>query len=616
MIEMRRQRVRSRGRSAAAAVLAACAVWSTMTIRASQDAPRVPPARPAGWNAATHGENGRPDYQRLFGMDTVHELRIVIAPDRFRAMQDDLHSLAPSLTQGFGAGAGAPAGGGGRGFGFPVPGQPGGQAALEQFAKFSEMMTAACSQKAASASCSANGMEGRCTELGPGPMLCLPAEVGDMVAGLGRGGAAPLIGGQLFGGGPLSMISRDPVYVPVTVQHDGRVWTHVGMRYKGNSSLMMAGIGGNGKMPFRLDFDRYDEEFPEIEGQRFYGFRKLTFSSNFGDDSQIRELFTTEVFRDRGVPAPKAAFYRVFVDSGGGPEYWGLYTMIEDPADGSMLDAQFSGRGGNLYKPDGPGANWMHFAAEGFPKKTNEKRADFTDVEAAIAAVHAAPGPGRAEWRSALEARFDVDLFLRWLAVNTAVLNWDAYGVFAHNYYLYGDPGQQGRLRWIPWDNNLSLGASFGAFGGGGFVPTRAPAPGALPGNAPAPFDIRAMFGGGDDILHTDKGSQWPLISRLMADEVYASRYRGHLSRALEGLFAPAAAAARMRQLHTLIASSVSGDRGERPSHTTISSPAAFKGSVDGPGGLRDVIEGRHAAIRKALAAPASATATAGEPAR
>jgi spore coat protein CotH len=393
------------------------------------------------------------------------------------------------------------------------------------------------------------------------------------------------------------MISRDPMYVPVTVQHDGRVWTHVGMRYKGNSSLMMAGVGGSGKIPFRLDFDRYDKEFPEIEGQRFYGFQKLTFSSNFGDDSQIRELFVTEVFRDRGVPAAKAAFYRVFVDSGSGPEYWGLYTMIEDPADGSMLDAQFGGRAGNLYKPDGPGANWTQFSADGFPKKTNEKRGDFADVEAAIAALHAAPGPGHAEWRSAFEARFDADLFLRWLAVNTVVQNWDAYGTFAHNYYLYGDPGQQGRLRWIPWDHNLALGAGFGGFGGGG-------------------PQVPGLFGGGDDILHTGKGSQWPLISRLLADEVYSARYRAHLSRALEGLFAPEAAAARMRQLHTLIAGSVVGDRGERPSHTTISSPAAFERSVDGPGGLRDVIEARHAAVRQALASPASADVTADAPGR
>ena len=185
--------------------------------------------------------------------------------------------------------------------------------------------------------------------------------------------------------------------------------------------------------------------------------------------------------------------------------------------------------------------------------------------------------------------------------MNTAIQNWDAYGTFAHNYYLYGDPGQKGRLRWIPWDNNLALGAGFPGFAPG------VPPPGAAANgqNPPVPFQMPMMFGGGDDILHTQAGTQWPLISRLMADDVYASRYRGHLARALEGLFAPDAAVARMRQLHALVVDSVVGARGERPSHTTISSREGFERSVDGPGGLREVIERRHDAIRKALLAKA-----------
>jgi spore coat protein CotH len=601
----------------------ACAAWSTPAVGVGAQATpeRQEVRRPAGWDPATHSENARPDYQRLFGTDTVHELRIVIAADQFRAMQEDLRTLAPSIPGFPGAGAGPLAEPGAPGpFG---PGGPG--AGFAQIAAFAEGAAAACSEKAADASCSVNGMDGKCMQLGPGPALCLPAAVGELVAGFRGRGAGP---GRGFGpgrGGALSMIARDPIYVPVTVQHDGRAWTHVAMRYKGNSSLMMAGIGGNSKVPFRLDFDRYEGEFPEIRNQRFYGFQELTFSSNFGDDSQIRELFVTEVFRDRGVPAPRAAFYRVFVDVGAGAEYWGLYTMIEDPADGAMLDAQFGGRGGNLYKPDGPGANWTQFAAEGFPKKTNQKQADFADVETAIAALHAPPGPGSPVWRAGLEARFDVDLFLRWLAVNAAVQNWDTYGAMAHNYYLYGDPGQKGRLRWIPWDNNLALGAGFG--GRGGFVPG-GPPPGALPGaqpagapfgffgrgapppgaaangqNPPVPLQMPLMFGGGDDILHTQVGAQWPLISRLMADDVYAARYREHLAHALEGLLAPGVAVARMRQLHSLIFDSVVGDRGEIPGHTTISSREGFERSIDGPGGLREVIERRHDAIRKALLA-------------
>src|SRR5688572_20649046 len=72
------------------------------------------------------------------------------------------------------------------------------------------------------------------------------------------GGPGPGRGGAPFGRGrgPIRLTSRDPIYVPVTVEHDGQVWTRVAMRYKGNSSLMSTVVDGNGKVPFRLDFDR------------------------------------------------------------------------------------------------------------------------------------------------------------------------------------------------------------------------------------------------------------------------------------------------------------------------------------------------------------------------
>jgi alpha-L-fucosidase 2 len=72
-----------------------------------------------------------------------------------------------------------------------------------------------------------------------------------------------------------------------------------------------------------------------------------------------------------------------------------------------------------------------HYRREGFGKKTNTSAADFSDVEAAVKALHAPRNDPRA-WRAALEARFDVESFLRWLAVNTVIENWDAYGGLAH----------------------------------------------------------------------------------------------------------------------------------------------------------------------------------------
>ena len=515
--------------------------WSVLIPLAPAVVAQQPP-RPPGWNEASHGSNATPDYNRLFSLDRVHELRITIPPERFRAMQEDLRAVVPRAL--------------GRGGPFPGGGRGGGREA-------------------------------------------------------GRGGAP-------------NLTARDPMYVPVTVAYDGRTWTEVGMRYKGNSSLMASRTGANGKVPFRLDLDRYEDEQPAIRNQRFYGFQKLTFSSNFADDSQLREALAGEVLRDRGVPAARAAFYRIFVDTGSGAEYWGLYTLLEDPADGAMLDAQLGSSNGNLYKPEGPGANWSApFSREGFDKKTNASAADFSDIEAAVNALHAPRTDPRA-WRAALEARFDVDSFLRWLAVNTVLDNWDAYGALAHNYYLYADPRRQGRLRWIPWDHNEAFGGrgigggrGFGPPGAGGF-PGGGGAPGPFPpaapgGGAGAPFpppDGRGGFPpvggrggrggrGGGDVLHRQAGEDWPLIRRLLDDEVYAARYREELERALGGLLAPAAFERRARALHALITPAAIA---ERPTHTTIGSPDAFKAALDGPNGLIARLKARHDVVRTALA--------------
>jgi spore coat protein H len=583
--------------------LALAAVWIGWV--AGPAGPQAQRERPDGWDDATHHRRAAPDYDRLFSLDRVHELHITIAPDDFTAMQDDLRTLTSGLPGMGGRGMGPGRGGPGRGGPGGLFGLPGGA----DLPALMEQAMAACTDRPVDSTCTIDGTEGRCNALFGGPPMCVPPMIGDVL----QGGAAP------------RLISRDPIWVPVTVRHEGGVWTDVGMRYKGNSSLMSANMSQNGKVPFRLRFDRFEDEVPGTRNQRFYGFQRLTFSSNFTDDSQLHEVLATEVLRDRGVPAARAAFYRVMVDVGQGPEYWGLYTMIEDPADGAMLDAQFGSRTGHLYKPEGAGASWVRFDAGSFENRTGGNPDGAADVEAAIAALHA-PRDDAARWRQLLEATFDVDQFLRWLAVNTAIENWDTYGVFAHNYYLYGDPAQDGRLRWIPWDHNMAFGMGPGGMGMGGPGRGRGLGPGAGgregrgPGGPPPPASppgdpagfpggfrgggpgLPGLGAGVTDVLHERVGAQWPLIRHLLDDEVYAARYRAYLSNALGGLFAPEAFEARARELHALITPAIVGERGERPTHTTVSSPEAFRNALDGPNGLLERSARRRAAITEALA--------------
>jgi len=498
--------------------------------------------RPAGWNDATHGSSTRPDYALLFDADVVHSLEIAIQSTDYAAMQSNLEELLGDSA--FAGGRpGGPNGGGG-----PVPG----------------------------------GVDGGLPAGGPGGFQPpgggsapgggdgqLPPFGADAGAGFGPGGP---------GSGAIDILGEDPIYVPVEVRHDGHVWTRVGMRYKGNSSL--AASGGEGKLPFRLDFDEYEDQHPEVDNQRFYGFDELTFASNWNDDSQLRECFATELLRDRGVPAARCAFYAVSIDVGDGPEYWGLYSMLEDPSD-AMIDSQLGGGDGNLYKPDGSGADWTKFDREGFVKKTNESAEDWSDVERAISALHA-DRTDAAAWRRGLEATFDVERFLTWLAINTSMVNWDTYGSLAHNYYLYGSPQLGGRLQWVPWDHNLSMQS--GGFGPGG------------PGVATTQSAQAELF-------HENVGERWPLISLLLSDPVYVETYRDELQNAIGGLFAEGAGSERLRALHSLIAPYVTGANAETETHTTISSAAAFDESVDGQNGLIAHFATRRARVREALSA-------------
>ena len=522
--------------------------------------------RPDGWVEATHGKDTSPNYDLLFTTSEVHSIDIVIKPSDFQAAQDDLASL-------FSGGGNQPGGN------IPGGGMPGG-------GDFPAEMTAACVGLAENAACEVTvpqKMQGACQPRN-GTLVCMPQ-------GVAPGGDAPDGGGPPGGGGAVNMLAHEPIYIPVEVHHDGHTWWSVGMRYKGNSSLSSTYRAGNGKLPFRLNFDKYESEHHEIDDQRFYGFKDLTFASNWSDDSQIREAFASELLRDRGVPAARCAFYRVSVDVGNGPEYWGLYTAIEDPSDKAMLDSQLRSHDGNLYKPEGTGADWTVFDQAGFVKKNNEDAADWSDVQAAIAALLADQSDASA-WRAGLESTFDVDGFLRWLAVNTAMKNWDSYGSIAHNYYLYGDPALDGRLRWIPWDHNLSMMAQGDVMAGGSRE-------GDGGGVGPGGVEVDATT----EILHTDAGSNWPLISRTLNDPTYRQRYRHLLSEALGGLFDVEHAAARMRELHSLIESHVVGENGENASHTTISSAEAFQQSVDGEKGLVANIANRHARVVEALAA-------------
>ncbi|MDX2427291.1 MAG: CotH kinase family protein [Xanthomonadales bacterium] len=311
--------------------------------------------------------------------------------------------------------------------------------------------------------------------------------------------------GSSFGG--LLDDTEDPIFVPAEVFYNGKQWYRAGIRFKGNSSLQTSWQQGILKLSFKLDFDEFEDDYPQINNQRFYGFKKFSLKNNYDDKSLLREKVAAEVFANAGLAVSHTAFYTLYVDHGNGPEYFGLYTLVEE-VDGPVIDTNFTSDDGNLYKPEGDGASFVEnsFDEASFEKKTNEDEEDWSDILALFSALHSdSYNSNPTSWRAGLESVFDIDVFLKYLAVNQVIQNWDTYGKMTHNYYLYDNP-ENSRLTWIPWDNNEAL--QEGKMGGA----------------------LRLDFS-------NIEAGQWPLIEKVYADDSYRAKYNEYVSQVINGAF-------------------------------------------------------------------------------
>lgn len=337
----------------------------------------------------------------------------------------------------------------------------------------------------------------------------------------------------------------EPVWVPCSFRFGGREWYKVGIRYKGNSSLKECVRRNISKYSFKLDFDQFEDFYPAIKNQRFYGFNQLNLSNGFDDISLMREKSAADLFREFGIPSARCAFCEVWVDYGVGLTYSGLYTLIEEVEE-TVIRKQFK-EGGNLYKPEGSAATFAFGTYNPFQmfRQNNLENTDYSDVKSLYDILHS---PLRSsnplQWKQELETALDVPHFLRWLAANTVMQNWDTYGKMAHNYYLYNNPFS-GKLTWIPWDNNESL----------------------RPGKQ----------GGALSLSFGEVTNQWPLIRFLINDSLYFSLYKSYVSEFIVNSFSVSLFTERVNFQAELIRKSATS---ERPGCTFLPSPSMFEQGI------------------------------------
>ena len=217
-------------------------------------------------------------------------------------------------------------------------------------------------------------------------------------------------------------------WFPATVTVAGETHSEVGVRKKG-----FIGSQSDTRPSLKLRFDKY------VDGQALGGVMgRMTLNNSLQDPSLINTCLAHQVFALAGVPTPRCSFATVSVNG----RDLGLYIHVEEIKP-PFLARHFASTEGNLY--EGTVSDFTPEYRGTFEKKTNEDAADWSDVDAVVAALQDPSEAGLA----ALAEAVDLDRFLTFWALEVLLGHWDGYSGNRNNYRFYREP--DGRFVFMPW---------------------------------------------------------------------------------------------------------------------------------------------------------------------
>jgi spore coat protein H len=207
-------------------------------------------------------------------------------------------------------------------------------------------------------------------------------------------------------------------YLPADLVVSGQAVGQVGLRYyipDGNFACFDNGVAVCPKISLKVRFDFIDLD------NRLDGLKRLILRAETDDPSQLRERLNAKLFQDMGVHAAKVA--HAFVSINGRRQ--GLFTVVED-VDDRFVQARWPAAGtGNLYKDAWPVE--VEPDAYQLALLTNQARPDHMRMVAFAQALRSSP----ADQIPAVLDRFaGIDYFMRFMAVNDAINNYDGVTAF------------------------------------------------------------------------------------------------------------------------------------------------------------------------------------------
>jgi spore coat protein CotH len=253
-------------------------------------------------------------------------------------------------------------------------------------------------------------------------------------------------------------------YFSAVITIDGITIENVGIRVKGNSSLMSAtGVRGgqneNYDIPFLIKFNEF------VEDQNYMGYTQLALRAQFNDPTAMQEMLSYEIIEAMGINAPSSVYATISLNG----EKENLYIVAEVITDEYLVEHMDDDEDlGDLFKVSGGGHGGGPFGYSSddptdygnYELKTNENDSDLYDLIELFKFIDESSDE---EFIENIEDYLDIDAFIEYIAFCNVLLNLDSVAGNGNNWYIYQDPDTEQFLV-IPWD----LNESFGRFGADG----------------------------------------------------------------------------------------------------------------------------------------------------
>lgn len=225
---------------------------------------------------------------------------------------------------------------------------------------------------------------------------------------------------------------------------------NVGFRLRGNTSRTAE------KKSFKVSFNTFES------GRKFDGLEKMNLNGEHNDPSIIRSKLCWDLLRKMEIPAPRANHVDLYING----NYYGLYMNVEH-IDEEFADLRFGNGDGNLYKCTYPvdftylgnNPNLYKFSnnVRAYELKTNTDLDDYSDLANFIDILNNEP---LATLPCELEAIFNVDSYLKAMAVDVITGNWDGPIWNKNNCYIYKNTATN-RFEYIPFDLDNTFGINY-----------------------------------------------------------------------------------------------------------------------------------------------------------